>query len=250
MPWKCPVCGHINPDDAEFCELCGTKKPEEAELEEEATIVEEPQPAAPEAAAAAQTAPAPAPQQLAEPRKPEAEPEATPAEEQPGPTGPLEPAAAGETVAEAGGRAQEPEPAQPAAQAAAPPSPPATAAGKEPAGGGLLGSRFYLEIVDSPAGELIGRKVPVMLDVFPRVSLGRSMENVIVIPDATVSRRHAVIERREDGRVVIRDLGSANGTYVYDPQEAVFKKIEEAELRPGMLIRLGSTTLRVAAEEA
>ena len=43
---------------------------------------------------------------------------------------------------------------------------------------------------------------------------GRHPESDIFLDDITVSRRHAEIGRRDDGKVVIRDVGSLNGTYV------------------------------------
>jgi pSer/pThr/pTyr-binding forkhead associated (FHA) protein len=42
---------------------------------------------------------------------------------------------------------------------------------------------------------------------------GRHPESDIFLDDVTVSRRHAEF-RREDGRFVVRDVGSLNGTYV------------------------------------
>ncbi len=44
-------------------------------------------------------------------------------------------------------------------------------------------------------------------------TIGRSADNDIVIPDDSVSRRHAEIECQA-GRVSIKDLGSKNGTFV------------------------------------
>ena len=47
-----------------------------------------------------------------------------------------------------------------------------------------------------------------------RSSLGRATTNdVVVLSDPTVSRLHAVIERYPTG-FCVRDLGSANGTFV------------------------------------
>jgi len=107
---------------------------------------------------------------------------------------------------------------------------------------------LYLEIVNTPAHELIGKKIPLLFDVFPRITVGRSPESVIVIPDPTVSRRHAVIEK-VDNKVVLRDLGSTNGTYIYNPETGGFERVEEIVLKPGLLIRLGeSTIVRVVAE--
>jgi pSer/pThr/pTyr-binding forkhead associated (FHA) protein len=46
------------------------------------------------------------------------------------------------------------------------------------------------------------------------VRAGRHPESDIFLDDITVSRRHADLERAADGRMVIRDAGSLNGTYV------------------------------------
>ena len=43
---------------------------------------------------------------------------------------------------------------------------------------------------------------------------GRHPESDIFLDDVTVSRRHAELRRRADGKVEIRDVGSLNGTYV------------------------------------
>ena len=45
------------------------------------------------------------------------------------------------------------------------------------------------------------------------VTSGRHPESVIFLDDVTVSRRHATFSRI-DGRFVVRDIGSLNGTYV------------------------------------
>jgi pSer/pThr/pTyr-binding forkhead associated (FHA) protein len=45
------------------------------------------------------------------------------------------------------------------------------------------------------------------------VSIGRSPDSDIFLDDITVSRNHSQIEHRPEG-LVLRDLGSLNGTYV------------------------------------
>jgi len=217
MPWKCPVCGHINPDDKEFCEVCGAKRPENPETvsEAEAIKLQEPRPTEPTAEAA------------------EEKPEEAPAEAE---------------VAEAGAAAAPTLESveEQAAEAATPKeeAPPSQVAEEKPP------ETIYLEVVNSPAAELIGKRIPVMLRVFPQVSIGRSPENVIILPDPTVSRKHAVI-RVEDNKLVLEDLGSTNGTYVYNSETGSFEKIEKTELRPGMIIRFGEQTIvKVAVEPA
>ena len=45
------------------------------------------------------------------------------------------------------------------------------------------------------------------------VSIGTLPENDLVLTDATVSRKHAVVEERPDG-YLLRDLGSTNGSFL------------------------------------
>lgn len=67
---------------------------------------------------------------------------------------------------------------------------------------------------------------------------GRSPENAVQIEHPTVSATHCEIVLA-DGGVVVRDCGSANGTYV-DAQ-----RIEEAKLSAGQTLRLGEIELLV-----
>jgi pSer/pThr/pTyr-binding forkhead associated (FHA) protein len=46
-----------------------------------------------------------------------------------------------------------------------------------------------------------------------RLTVGRGLDNDIVLDDASVSRHHAELTR-EGGRLQVRDLGSRNGTWV------------------------------------
>ena len=68
--------------------------------------------------------------------------------------------------------------------------------------------------------------------------IGRSSACQIVLGDDTVSRRHAEL-RFEDGRWLLRDLGSSNGTWVNGG------RVIEPEVRPGDLIHLGGAEIRL-----
>jgi FHA domain/Domain of unknown function (DUF1707) len=68
--------------------------------------------------------------------------------------------------------------------------------------------------------------------------IGRSSACEIVLGDDTVSRRHAEL-RYKDGRWLLRDLDSSNGTYVNG------RFVTEAEVRPGDVIHLGGCRLRL-----
>lgn len=59
-------------------------------------------------------------------------------------------------------------------------------------------------------GPIIGEKFFLSKD---SLSVGRSAESDILLDDITVSRHHAVIEKKE-GVFTIRDLESLNGTYL------------------------------------
>jgi pSer/pThr/pTyr-binding forkhead associated (FHA) protein len=63
----------------------------------------------------------------------------------------------------------------------------------------------------------------------------------IVLDDEKVSRRHAEIGLYGPGAYVLRDLASTNGTLLNGRRVS-----EKAKLKPGDLIRLGDTTLRLS----
>lgn len=68
------------------------------------------------------------------------------------------------------------------------------------------------------------------------VTSGRHPSSDIFLDDVTVSRRHAVFARQEDGYVV-RDVGSLNGTYVNR------QRIDETILHPGDEVQIGKFRL-------
>lgn len=69
------------------------------------------------------------------------------------------------------------------------------------------------------------------------VSIGRDPSNDLVLSDAMVSRRHAILERRGD-QYVLRDNSSSNGTMVNGD-----RVLTEQLLRDGDLIAIGSARL-------
>lgn len=73
--------------------------------------------------------------------------------------------------------------------------------------------------------------------------IGRIQENDIVIDNLAVSRRHAKIYVK-DGKAVIKDLGSANGTFVNGLQ------VDEVELKSGDIILIGKHMLKFYEEES
>ncbi len=83
-------------------------------------------------------------------------------------------------------------------------------------GGGLAGESF----------KLVGRTI----------TIGRSPGSDIFLDDITVSRNHAVIERKDDVNY-IKDQGSLNGTYVNRT------RVETQKLFDGDLLQIGKYKL-------
>src|SRR4030095_15503131 len=74
-----------------------------------------------------------------------------------------------------------------------------------------------------------------------RVLVGRDPGSDVVVDDKSVSRRHAVLERRGPGFALV-DQGSANGSFVNGEQ------VKEAALYDGQELRLGMVPFRVEIE--
>ncbi|GMU59003.1 MAG: hypothetical protein AMXMBFR34_07660 [Myxococcaceae bacterium] len=69
-------------------------------------------------------------------------------------------------------------------------------------------------------------------------SLGSHAGNTLVVADPTVSRFHAEV-RYEDERLLVRDLGSTNGTFI----DGV--RVKEGYLKAGNTLRLGTADVRL-----
>lgn len=80
------------------------------------------------------------------------------------------------------------------------------------------------------------------LDALP-IRLGRGYDNDFIVDDAHCAACHAIIESDQDGRMVLRDLGTKNGV------------IHQGKRKPSLVltgdtvVRLGHTTLRVRAAD-
>jgi hypothetical protein len=74
-----------------------------------------------------------------------------------------------------------------------------------------------------------------------RIAIGRHDSNDLQLASRTVSNFHAEIIH-EDGELVLRDLGSTNGTFVND------EAINEARLKIGDRLRVGNYILMVHLE--
>jgi pSer/pThr/pTyr-binding forkhead associated (FHA) protein len=82
--------------------------------------------------------------------------------------------------------------------------------------------------------DLTGREHPLTGDT---VTIGRAIENDIVITSKRVSREHACV-RREGWRAILEDLGSTNGTFLNDE-----RVLTPVELHDEDRITIGDVTL-------
>ncbi len=70
-------------------------------------------------------------------------------------------------------------------------------------------------------------------------TIGRDPGCDVVLTDPLVSRKHAVVRRSSQGEFVLLDMGSTHGTFVEG------RKIDCVELKDGVEVRLGGTTLKL-----
>lgn len=75
-----------------------------------------------------------------------------------------------------------------------------------------------------------------------KTTVGRVSDNNFEIPESSVSSHHAEIILRGN-EVLIRDLGSTNGTFIGG------ERITEAVLKPGQILRFGTIDLRLESGE-
>lgn len=73
--------------------------------------------------------------------------------------------------------------------------------------------------------------------------VGRNPDSAVFLDDITVSRAHALFERRAEGAWFVRDLGSLNGTYVNGEQ------VDETTLATGDEVQVGKFKLTFFAAD-
>lgn len=81
------------------------------------------------------------------------------------------------------------------------------------------------------------------VEVGDDTTLGRGLDNRVVLADPSVSRHHAVLRHGDDGWV-LHDLGSTNGISVNDTAAA------KAVVQPGDVLRIGTVAVAVSAPVA
>ena len=98
---------------------------------------------------------------------------------------------------------------------------------------------------EAPPGELIviyGDHLGKQYHLGPKkILIGRMGRSDISIDDSSVSREHAFIERK-DGRFILEDLKSTNGTFING------EFVDVRVLNHGDKIRIGNTVLQFIVE--
>jgi FHA domain-containing protein len=93
-------------------------------------------------------------------------------------------------------------------------------------------------VIFSAMKVLVAKNGPLEGSTYPiesRVLIGRDGECDIQVIDQSVSRKHACVLEQNDGSVLVRDLGSDNGTWLGK------QPVSEALLQPGDEIAIGET---------
>ena len=88
-------------------------------------------------------------------------------------------------------------------------------------------------------------KIVVKLDK-EAITIGRETGQDVILEGAKVSRHHARIERKPNGRYYIIDVGSSNGTWIADKQLGVDTPVI---FNPGDVVRIGDYWLQLEQKQ-
>src|SRR5260370_40831246 len=101
--------------------------------------------------------------------------------------------------------------------------------------------------VNTPASSLLKPRVSIDFDDCPTITIGRSPENVVVIPDQEVSRKHATLSF-SGNKLMLMDLASLNGTFLYDGKE--FQRDSDSdEVKQNNVLKFGTGTIVTPGSE-
>jgi len=94
----------------------------------------------------------------------------------------------------------------------------------------LTDRRFSLAVLSGP---MSGQVLPITKSIF---IIGRAFGDLI-LPDTEISRKHCQLEIYEDGRMLLKDLASTNGTYYQG------ERITEIHIEDKTEFTVGKTSL-------
>jgi DNA-binding NtrC family response regulator len=90
--------------------------------------------------------------------------------------------------------------------------------------------------------KVVGSDKEVQLRPGSAVRVGRSRDNDLCLADELVSEFHCLVERTHPAKVIVKDLGSTNGTFINGV------RVGECQLVTGASLRLGESFLTVGGE--
>ncbi|KUO85203.1 MAG: FHA domain-containing protein [Thermoproteus sp.] len=101
--------------------------------------------------------------------------------------------------------------------------------------------QLVIEILESPVKGLAGTAKAFDLEASGNiVAVGRALDNHLVLPDPSVSRKHLRVVVSSEG-LILEDLGSTNGTYLM-PEG---RKINVAKAGEEAVVKLGNSVVRL-----
>ena len=104
---------------------------------------------------------------------------------------------------------------------------------------GQVRARTRTEKIVAGLRVLSGPRKGEKIETLPaNLAIGRGSDNGLVLPDETVSLRHARLTN-EGGQIFVEDLGSSNGTFVEGVRISA-----KTLVQPGFLLRFGNTKVR------
>src|SRR5437879_4918930 len=262
--WKCPSCGAENEDYRSFCDGCGDKRPGAkvaskgidmasllgpSESSDDTTAKDDTSPKD-DRSSSWEDSPKKEKGKKSKKNKKADEEEAEPLKAEPLEPEKIEPP---ESITPSDdfesqkpsfvltGPSAEPEPDDNQTAAPSPPSFQSSFQQTSQPSPAPSGSHYYMVFVNTPASSLIKTKVSIDFDDFPTITIGRSPENVVVIPDQEVSRKHASLSF-SGSKLMLKDLGSLNGTFLYDGKE--FQRVSDSvEVKPNNVLKFGTGTI-------
>lgn len=120
----------------------------------------------------------------------------------------------------------------------------------QPAGGAGVATAIATQASGFRLVAARDRRSVVSLPQRAVLTIGRDPSNDISLTDATVSGRHAEL-RREDGRWIVYDLQSTNGTYVsFTGGAEAERRVERNALKIGSTVRFGEAKFYLDADIA
>jgi hypothetical protein len=94
---------------------------------------------------------------------------------------------------------------------------------------------FAWLIVRESVGLQTGQSYTISTQVF---TVGRAAESILHLTDSSVSTKHAEI-RQQGSTFSVHDLGSSNGTFVFNRRRNDWKQVDQVQLKDGDQIKFG-----------